>query len=287
MWNLKSNRKLPQMPWTVSLNDQLIKIVKKIDVVLKELNVVFEDQANQLRKITIEHEESMNELKFDIQRITHENQRLRRNIEQHDNIVANLLGENEDVNLRLSECLKTMRENKNDSNVVMCECCCESYEETIMLKCTNNHHICKLCVNGQCKSLNKKLDQTKNYLKCCSIHECNGQILESQLYQTEEGQTYINNYNFQKFIPVLYDYLGKFNREQIDRNLMFLKSDGSFRALQCRECNYGPILYEFCGDLEAHHGQEIAKNVFINNSCPKCNVFHENIDDFLPWNGYS
>jgi len=287
MWHLKSNRKLPPLPWTVTLNFQLMKLIKRIDTILKDLYDLYADQINQIKSMSTDYEECIKELKDNIKQINHENQRLRRSVEQHDGIVAKMLGENEDLNLRLSECLKVMREDKNENDMFMCECCCVHKAQTEMLKCTSNHYICKICVDRQCRNMNDKLEKTSDFLKCCSIHECNGKILASQLCQTEEGNNLIKNYHIQEFAPILYAYVKKFDYDQIDRNIMFLKSDGTFRALQCKACNYGPILYEFCEDLEAHHGQEISKNVFINNSCPKCKTFHANADDFLPWNGFS
>lgn len=287
MWNRKISRKLPPLPWTVTLNDELVKIINRIDLVLQELNKLYVEQVNQVKKIDKQYEESMNTLKLDFQRVSNENQRFRRNIEEHDGIVAKLLGENEDLHLRLSECLKVMRDNQDDKKIVMCECCCGNAEEHFMLKCTLNHHICKSCINMRCKTLNESLDQANNCIQCCSIHECNGQILESQLCQTEEGRIYMKNYHIQEFIPIMHNYINKFSRDEIDRNIMFLKSDGTFRALQCRDCNYGPLLYQFCGDLEAHHGQQVGKNLFINNSCPMCNVLNENVENLPHWNGYS
>lgn len=57
------------------------------------------------------------------------------------------------------------------------------------------------------------------------------------------------------------------------------------RAFQCAECSFGPIDHFACGDLSAHHGEEIAHGVSINNACPKCGWFSSDIHDWPQWDG--
>eukprot|EP00746_Dinoflagellata_sp_MGD_P000261 gnl/MRDRNA2_/MRDRNA2_100464_c0_seq1.p1 gnl/MRDRNA2_/MRDRNA2_100464_c0~~gnl/MRDRNA2_/MRDRNA2_100464_c0_seq1.p1 ORF type:complete len:1140 (+),score=257.13 gnl/MRDRNA2_/MRDRNA2_100464_c0_seq1:110-3529(+) len=57
------------------------------------------------------------------------------------------------------------------------------------------------------------------------------------------------------------------------------------RAFQCANCSFGPIDHFACGDLAAHHGEQIARGVSINNACPKCNWFSSDIDDWPQWDG--
>lgn len=56
------------------------------------------------------------------------------------------------------------------------------------------------------------------------------------------------------------------------------------RAYQCAGCGYGPIDHFACGDLEAHHGEQIGSSE-INNSCPRCQWFSPDIGDWQPWDG--
>jgi len=56
------------------------------------------------------------------------------------------------------------------------------------------------------------------------------------------------------------------------------------RAFQCRQCGFGPIDHFACGDLEAHHGEDVGGAV-INNACPHCDWFSDCISDWPRWDG--
>jgi len=56
------------------------------------------------------------------------------------------------------------------------------------------------------------------------------------------------------------------------------------RAFQCGQCGFGPIDHFACGDLEAHHGEDVGGAV-INNACPHCAWFSEDISDWPKWDG--
>jgi len=57
------------------------------------------------------------------------------------------------------------------------------------------------------------------------------------------------------------------------------------RAFQCGSCSFGPIDHFACSDLGAHHGEQVAQGVTINNACPKCDWFSEDIQDWPQWDG--
>merc|ERR1719333_235264 len=56
------------------------------------------------------------------------------------------------------------------------------------------------------------------------------------------------------------------------------------RAYQCAQCSFGPIDHFACGDLEAHHGEDVGGAV-INNACPRCKWFSESLADWPKWDG--
>merc|ERR1712226_105270 len=56
------------------------------------------------------------------------------------------------------------------------------------------------------------------------------------------------------------------------------------RAFQCGQCGFGPIDHFACGDLEAHHGEDVGGAV-INNACPQCKWFSSCIQDWPRWDG--
>jgi hypothetical protein len=51
------------------------------------------------------------------------------------------------------------------------------------------------------------------------------------------------------------------------------------RAFQCAQCSFGPIDHFACGDLEAHHGEDVGGAV-INNACPRCSWFSDSLSDW-------
>jgi ubiquitin len=51
-------------------------------------------------------------------------------------------------------------------------------------------------------------------------------------------------------------------------------------ARQCPSCEYGPIDHCACDNLRTHHGKG-----GVNNSCPRCRHFEENIEAWPVWNG--
>ncbi|CAJ1453665.1 unnamed protein product [Effrenium voratum] len=56
------------------------------------------------------------------------------------------------------------------------------------------------------------------------------------------------------------------------------------RAYQCPSCGYGPIDHYNCGDLEEHHGED-DDGARVNNSCPSCQWFSPDIQDWDSWDG--
>jgi len=56
------------------------------------------------------------------------------------------------------------------------------------------------------------------------------------------------------------------------------------RAYQCGQCSFGPIDHFACGDLEAHHGEDVG-GAAINNACPRCGWFSPELRDWPKWDG--
>lgn len=56
-------------------------------------------------------------------------------------------------------------------------------------------------------------------------------------------------------------------------------------ARQCGQCGYGPILHAHCDNLRTHHGQRVSGGSQINNACPRCNWFADDISAWPRWDG--
>ena len=72
-------------------------------------------------------------------------------------------------------------------------------------------------------------------------------------------------------------------QEQI-RNL-YKKANGKYSAYMCKKCKFGPIDHGWCMDLSAHHGENKGKGSSVNNSCPKCGWFANNVSQWPTWDG--
>lgn len=55
-------------------------------------------------------------------------------------------------------------------------------------------------------------------------------------------------------------------------------------ARQCGSCGRGPVDHFACGDLQAHHRQQVGR-ARINNACQHCGWFSGRISDWPAWDG--
>lgn len=265
--------KLPPLPWTVILNKQLSDVINNIDISIANLKQLCDDYKQKYET--------------EIEKTQKEKIKLQRKIDENSEEIARLHQEVEDRDFRLSQLLNSMNENLSVKEMkhLQCQCCCEDVRENMSLKCSKGHLICKDCVNMQCRVLNNSFFDPVNQIKCCSVHDCIGCLDSGQLCQTESGQELIKEYHIQQFIPILHEYLTKFDSDEKERNIRFLKSNGAFRAFQCANCGYGPLLHAHCSDLQVHHGQK-SDNGYVNNACPLCNVLADDVNDLETWDGF-
>ena len=57
-------------------------------------------------------------------------------------------------------------------------------------------------------------------------------------------------------------------------------------ARQCGSCGFGPVEHMACSDLAAHHGElRAGAGARIDNACPACGWFAENIEQWPAWDG--
>ena len=65
----------------------------------------------------------------------------------------------------------------------------------------------------------------------------------------------------------------------------FARSDGTYSALMCSSCGFGPVEHFACGDLKAHHGEAHSRGGAINNRCPNCGHFADSVKGWKQWDG--
>ena len=122
--------------------------------------------------------------------------------------------------------------------------------------------------------------------------ECDGRIgLPALMATPPHGVQLVRELHFKHAMPHV---LGVLSRRlssdcagygALTRQLAFLRPDGTFRALQCAACGFGPLLTAFCDDLETHHGQEVAGGSRYSNACPRCGTLHERASEMDTWDG--
>ena len=56
-------------------------------------------------------------------------------------------------------------------------------------------------------------------------------------------------------------------------------------SYQCGSCGFGPVSHTNCYDLAAHHGEAGEGGGRVNNACPSCGWFSEELEDWDAWDG--
>lgn len=274
--------RLPPIPWYFLLFlelDNVLKYLQKMKHELIMVHYVLNNKLSECMDIILE--------------LCEENRFFTHKIQTIEEINFRLYAEVETLKLQLSNSinsfniyrLRTQRIEENKS--IMCECCCEEKTNNEFIKCSLGHFLCKSCVDRECKERIYSMQDPVDNIQCFCIHECLGKIDSSKLGSTFHGKTMLNEYNISNFKEVLVNYLKVFSKDEIEKNIAFLKADGSFRAFQCLMCNFGPILHANCDDLETHHDQQVDRTTKVSNKCPQCGFFSSSIRDFVQWNGHS
>jgi hypothetical protein len=67
--------------------------------------------------------------------------------------------------------------------------------------------------------------------------------------------------------------------------LQFRNSTGNYIGVfMCPDCGFGPIDKKACDDMQAHHFQRKG-DTYIDNSCPMCHFFGNDIRSWKKWDG--
>jgi len=173
----------------------------------------------------------------------------------------------------------------------------------IGVECDNNHFICSGCFGMYVQSESDIKENPQSVilrggrifcpLKISSNCDCNafGNKLIAMIVSDERYEGYLRARDFVVGKAAIADalsklkdgYLGQVEQEQI-RNL-YKKADGTYSAYMCGKCKFGPIDHGWCSSLTTHHKEKKGETGQINNACPKCNWFSENISSWPKWDG--
>lgn len=254
---------LDMMLITVTQTHELIQDVKQTYSEFGNRENVFMTEVLQTSNYTLEQE----------------NRKLRREVVSQDECIAKLYSQIYQKDAILQQIVTSPEEEETH---VRCECCYSTIEDS-HVNCSKGHKICVECVNQYCKTVNESINEPSNSIMCLSIHDCDGIVCASALCKAKHGEKMMQNYYLMK--ADVASLTKPYSREEIEINACFLNADGTFRAFQCSECNYGPLLHAHCNDLLEHHGHAF-QNTFVDNRCPRCNTLHDNVADLVRWNGH-
>lgn len=265
MWR-KRSMKTSQGKKLVNIQNVLTSIVSKCQMLCDDIQIRYEEMKNEIDKHIAQDKKN------------------KHTIDQNSAIIAQLYQDVEEKDMRISDMITQMQK-PDKVDEVTCECCCIPTLKDNCLICSSNHMICKTCVDQSCKEYYGNVQHSSRKISCCSMHNCSGYIPEHQFSQTFYGKSLLQDFFLRDITPMLLEYIKIFSNEEIQKNLAFLRSDGTFRAFQCPECGFGPIIHAHCSDLLSHHGQHTEGNVMVNNSCPNCKFLAKDVHDLHDWDG--
>ena len=270
-------RNLPPIPWTY-----IIK--KELDIVKNQLNQLNEE----CKEIQYMHTQKLlNYMKY-IDDISFESAKKSQRIRVLESINSELYAEIDYLKTQLSEYVNAFNFAFHDEKrKIVCECCCDYVNHNECVQCSHGHYVCENCLERRCQDLFQSLNEPSNEIQCFCIHDCSAYISEYEIGRVKSGRNLLKNYDWHNLKGVMYDLLKTYTSDEIEKNLVYLKCDGNFNAVQCPSCGFGPIVHSYCDDLETHHNQNVGNGIKISNTCPRCNFFSSSIKNFVPWNGHS
>ena len=256
------------------------------DTLLKSINDILTGILSKC-KILCDNAQKYEEIKEELDKYRTQDKKNKHVIDQNSARIAQLYQDIEEKDMKISDMITQIQDfqKPKEREDITCECCCMQTPKDDCLMCSNNHVICKLCIDQTCKDFHDNVQISDRRLSCCSMHDCSGYIPEHQFSQTAHGKLLLQDFFIRDITPMLLKYIKNFSNEEIETNIAFLKSDGKFRAFQCPNCGFGPIIHAHCSDLISHHGQHTEKNVIVNNSCPNCKFLADDVHDLDDWDG--
>lgn len=169
-------------------------------------------------------------------------------------------------------------------NETTCSCCFEETNEYVVCNNESKHPTCLKCVEKYCDAtINNPCYKISDRIPCCFVGDCDGHILD--IHKTSLGRLMYSDFCLHNSISHILFCIKNQGLEKFEKKIYFLRSDGTFRGLQCSNCGFGPMWNENCSELITHHNQEINSNK-INNSCPNCKILVHDVKFMQRWNGH-
>lgn len=157
----------------------------------------------------------------------------------------------------------------------VCVVCFDSTKTKMACCSRGKHNICLECISKLCDEC-KDVDE----IECPYRTEgCTGILCDDVIGQTSGGQCVFYERQHRKTLALMFTILRKTD-DRVFLRMRYLQRDGSFSALQCSQCGYGPMEHSRCDDLREYHQKD-----GVNNHCPQCHHFEECVTRLEKWDG--
>lgn len=156
-----------------------------------------------------------------------------------------------------------------------CTVCLEAKTKWVSCSC-NSHDVCLECISNLCFNHKNALEMPS----CPSTEGCAGVFNDDAIAQTEGGRYILAERQHRKTLDNILRIFDESAPQVTGLKLMYLKSDGTYSALQCSKCGFGPIEHSHCDDLREFHQKR-----GILNHCPRCHHFEDCVTKLSPWSG--
>jgi hypothetical protein len=170
---------------------------------------------------------------------------------------------------------RPLRDSTHPPTSCTCAVCLETKTAWVSCSC-DTHKVCLECISSLCFNHKDVFG-----MPCCpSIDGCSGVFNDDAISQTEGGRHIIAERQHRKTLDNVIRIFNDSTPQVTGLKFVYLKSDGTYSALQCSKCGFGPIEHSHCDDLREFH-----KKRGILNQCPQCHHFEDCAKKLTPWSG--
>ena len=222
-------------------------------------------------------------------------------VRTRDDIIATLYSVLADRDDTLTEATRVVRQlQRRDAaetppTTAVCECCFAQTPVALAVRCdaAARHVFCVRCVDRLAlERRSRPCAEVAGHLPCPSTHACAGTLAAESLFRAPNGRKLVAEHHVHEAGAHVLEAARACELSGGDGEglcgfalrLAMLRHDGSFRGYMCPRCHCGPLWHVDCTDLRAHHRQAVADGE-IDNACPECGYFAEDVSLLQPWDG--
>ena len=294
-------RLLPPISWHSRLQNECRTIERDIHALkcqivtlLKDLHDVYESR-DCIMRVALRLEREVDQSRNECEQLRRDNWRMQLDDANKNIEIVQLMQDVEMKRAKLDDMVEVINRFHTRPQEVRvqlrCECCyneIDDDDECGPISCTRGHSFCQTCMETRCAMELNSLNPPKECLDC--LADCTGQIAWNELTKCTGGIQYIGEVHGQRMLRRIVDMLSPIRpANDVLCKISLMRTDGSFRALQCPRCGWGPILHAHCSDLTTHHDETTVSSDgtegHVSNACPRCHFLCAHVHEMASWNG--